>query len=152
MSKKMIILGILTIVLFSTYQCMRPAPSGTHGHYLILTDTATMYETSLTKDSLFNIFRKMNLTIDEEEDGPTKDSLGYILNNIHCNNQYIGAHLRFNDKYNDGDSCSFKVLWYNATPTSDNSIYQRLAREYDACFNDFLKNHNLPITKTQFIR
>lgn len=122
---------------------MKPAPMGVHGQYSLLEET-TYKTNNLNKDSILKVLKLNDLTIKEgrlnKYDAPW-DSLRYIIGNINCNTQIIEACIEFQDK--NSINATFKVLWFNAVPTNDDSVYKMRVKEYSQCFEAILKKNNL---------
>lgn len=136
----------ILVVIFLLFSCrgfMKPAPIGVHGQYSLLEETS--YKTNnLSKDSILKILMLNDLSIKEgrlNKYDPPWDSLRYIIGNINCNAQLIEACVEFQDK--NSITSTFKVLWFNAIPTNDDSVYKIRAKEYYQCFEAVLKKNNI---------
>jgi len=143
-----IIIGLaIPVFVIVKLSCCRginaPAPLGIHGEYS-LTSNVPIYKTNnINKDSVLKILSKENLNIKTgkfNDYGAPWDSLRYLIGNIPCDKQLIEAYIEFKDKR--ATNTTFKVLWFNATPTKDDKIYQKLTDSYYKCFESFLRKHN----------
>lgn len=144
--KIVLLLGvILFLVLVGCYfkkkstQIMAPAPSGIHGTYS--SNSPRNYELNKSKDSVIAIFERNGLSIKtgklNDYDAPW-DSLRYGINKFPCDKDIIEAYIEFAKS-----GASFKILWFNGSPTDDERIYNLRVEKYYYCFESFLKANNL---------
>ncbi len=144
--KYIIVLIFTALILVGIYCCTgikTPAPLGIHGEYSSISYTPN-YQTNMSKDSLLLILAKENVTIKSgrlNNYDPPWDSLRYVLGNITCDNQKIEAYIEFKDKR--ATNTTFQVFWFNATPTKDDKIHEKLTTNYYQCFEALLKKNNL---------
>lgn len=139
-------LAIIVFLAVKLYCCkgiMAPAPSGIHGHYSSATYDPE-YKTKMSVDSFLTVLKKDGMIIKSgrlNDYDPPWDSLRYLIGNIPCDKQQIEAYIEFKDKR--ATNTTFKVMWFNAPPTKDDKIYQKLTESYYKCFESLLKSHNL---------
>lgn len=117
---------------------LAPAPSGVHGEYSL--NSAKIYQTNKSRDSVLFIFKKNGLVIKTGRlnyyDAPW-DSLRYRIEKFSCGDDLIEAYIEFEKKKNSGSS--FKVLWFNGPPTEDENNYSQRTQKYYKCFENFLQ-------------
>jgi hypothetical protein len=137
---------VTTLILVGVYCCTgikTPAPLGVHGEYSSISYNPN-YQASMSKDSFLLMLSKENVEIKSgrlNNYDPPWDSLRYVLGNIICDNQEIEAYIEFKDK--KATNRTFKVFWFNAAPTKDDKIYEKLTANYYNCFEALLKKNNL---------
>ena len=135
--------AIVIIVILQLFSCT-PAPHGIHGLYELDSNKNIYQANNLCKDSFLNVLVKEHIAVKPDTSlkyGAPWDSLRYLLGNIPCDSQHIEAYVEFKDKR--ANNVTFRLLWFNATPTKDDKIYQKLAESFYKCFDSFLKGHNL---------
>lgn len=145
--EKYIKLGVYLVLMLSlaNVSCrgFRPAPLGIHGIYSRINDS--VYKTNnLCKDSILDILKSKNLIIKKEylhKYDPPWDSLRYLISNIPCNLKYIEAYVEFHDK--KSNNTTFRILWFNSTPTNDDKLYKKRTEAYYKCFELLLKENNI---------
>jgi hypothetical protein len=113
---------------------MTPAPAGIHGTYSSTSYNPT-YKAPDSKDSLLILLEDGKMLVRSgrlNSYDPPWDSLRYLIGNIQCDTGRIEAYIEFLDKKEP--QSTFRVLWFNATPTTDDKIYDRLTNTYYQCF------------------
>lgn len=145
MKNKMPIVVILLISTIVYYSCkgFGYAPHGHSGCYRRITDS--IYKTNnLCKDSILKILASKDLIIKSgrlQSYDPPWDSLRYIISNIPCDTDKIEAYIEFNDK--DSKNATIKILYFESTPTEDDSLYVRKTEAFYKCFEQILKENNI---------
>ena len=118
---------------------MAPAPSGIHGVYS--SSSPKNYQLNKSKDSVLSVFIEKGLLIKmgklNDYDAPW-DSLRYGIDRIKCDKDLIEAYIEFAKS-----GSSFRILWFNGSPTEDERIYNLRVEKYYYCFEKFLKANNL---------
>lgn len=120
-----------------------PAPKGIHGEYA-LTNNSPIYQTNLNKDSLLLKLTEEKLIVKPgqlDNYGAPWDSLRYLIDQIPCNQQKIEAYIEFFDS--GRANTKFRVLWFNASTTTNNEVYEQLTRNYYECFEKLLKKYGI---------
>jgi hypothetical protein len=129
--------GSFWLVIYLLKDCkgfMAPAPAGIHGTYSSTSYNPT-YKAPDSKDSLLILLEDGKMLVRSgrlNSYDPPWDSLRYLIGNIQCDTGRIEAYIEFLDKKEP--QSTFRVLWFNATPTTDDKIYDRLTNTYYQCF------------------
>lgn len=131
------------LLIFSLKDCrgfIAPAPAGIHGNYSSASFYST-YKALVSKDSLLKTLEASKIFVRSgrlNSYDPPWDSLSYILGNIPCDTGHVEAYIQFSDK-NERQS-TFHVLWFNASPTTNDEDYDWLTKRYYNCFDEIFQN------------
>ncbi len=142
---KLLLFVILSIIIFIDCSCkgFGYAPHGHSGCYSRINDS--IYKTTnLCKDSILSILESKNLVIKTgrlQSYDPPWDSLRYVISNIPCDTGSVEAYIEFNDK--KSHNATIRILWFNSTPTEDDSLYLKRTEVYYRCFELLLKENNI---------
>ena len=122
---------------------MAPAPAGIHGTYSSTSYNPT-YKAPVSKDSLLKQLEAGKMLVKSgrlNSYDPPLDSLRYLIGNIRCDTGNVEAYIEFFDK--KGPQSTFRVLWFNAAPTTDDKVYDRLTSSYYQCFERELSGYQV---------
>lgn len=137
----LLVAAIILIKLIGCLGIKSKAPKGIHGEFTLESSTSEYIANGLTKDSVLEILMQENLRVKNgrlnDYDAPF-DSLRYLIGEIRCgNNEQIEAYIEFKDK--TSKNTSFKIIWFNANPTKNDSEYDLRTKEYYDCFETLMK-------------
>jgi hypothetical protein len=138
--------GLIGLVIYQLKDCkgfMAPAPAGIHGTYSSASYNPT-YKATVPKDSLLKLLEAGQLQVKSERlnsHDPPWDSLRYLIGNIRCDTGHVEEYVEFLDKKES--QSTFRVLWFNATPTTDDKVYDRLTNTYYQCFEKELSSYQV---------
>lgn len=137
------LIGFVIYLLKDCKGFMAPAPAGIHGTYSSTSYNPT-FKAPVSKDSLLQLLEAGQLQVKSgrlNSYDPPWDSLRYLIGNIRCDTGHIEAYIEFLDK-KEAQS-TFRILWFNAPPTTDDKVYDRLTSSYYQCFERELLNYQV---------
>lgn len=137
---------LVFILCLANISCreFRLAPLGIHGIYSHINDSIVYKTINLSKDSMLAVLKSNNLIVKNgrlHSYDPTWDSLSYLIKKIPCDSEHVEAYIEFQDK--KSNNTTFRILWFNSTPTKNDSLYLRKTEAYYKCFEMLLKEKNI---------